>query len=115
MTAGTHTRRVVLCTLDEVPLGGILRVLAEGLEPLAVAHVDDGAGGSVHVTSDTCTHENESLSEGDLDGTTLVCLAHFAEFDVRDGQPLCFPAVRPLTVYPATVEDGDVVIEVELP
>jgi nitrite reductase/ring-hydroxylating ferredoxin subunit len=115
MSAGTHTRRVVLCRLDEVPLGGILRVLVDGLEPLAVVHVDDGAGGSVHVVSDTCTHEDEPLSEGDLDGTTVVCLAHFAEFDVRDGRPLCFPAERPLTVYPATLEEGDIVIEVEQP
>ena len=114
MTAGTHTRRVVLCRLDDVPPGGMLRVLVDGVEPLVVVRVDDSAGGSVHVTSDTCTHEDESLSEGDLDGTTLVCLAHFAEFDVRDGQPLCFPATRPLTVYPATVEEGAIVIEVEL-
>ncbi|HEY0813108.1 MAG TPA: non-heme iron oxygenase ferredoxin subunit [Pseudonocardia sp.] len=115
MSAGTDTRRIVLCRLDDVPLGGVRRVSAAGLEPLAVVRVDDGAGGSVHVVSDTCTHEDESLSEGDLDGTVLVCIAHFAEFDVRDGRPLCFPAERPLTVYPATIEEGDVVIEVEQP
>ncbi|RFS81977.1 non-heme iron oxygenase ferredoxin subunit [Actinomadura spongiicola] len=97
--------RTVLCRLADVPPGRMLRVVTEEAGPVLVANVD----GTVHVTDDTCTHAEASLSDGDLEGDRVVCPVHWAEFDLASGRPLCFPATRPLTVYPAAVEDGHVV------
>jgi nitrite reductase/ring-hydroxylating ferredoxin subunit len=48
---------------------------------IAVANV----GGTYYAFDDTCTHEQCSLAEGDLAGTTVTCMCHGAEFDVRTG------------------------------
>ncbi|MFC4052664.1 non-heme iron oxygenase ferredoxin subunit [Actinomadura syzygii] len=97
--------RVVLCAADDVPAGRMLRVVVPEAGPLLVANVD----GTFHVTADTCTHAEASLSEGDLEGRTVVCPVHWAEFDLATGAALCFPATRALAVHPAAVEDGQVV------
>lgn len=55
---------------------------------------------------DTCTHEECSLSEGELDGAVVVCPCHGSEFDVRTGDVLTPPALEPLPIYEARVEEG---------
>lgn len=97
--------RTVLCAVEEVPPGRMLRVVTGEAGPLLVSNVD----GAIHVTADTCTHAEASLSEGDLEGGRVVCPVHWAEFDLATGEALCFPASRPLAVHPAAVEGGLVV------
>jgi cytochrome P450/nitrite reductase/ring-hydroxylating ferredoxin subunit len=48
---------------------------------------------------DTCTHEECSLSDGELDENVVVCPCHGSEFDVRTGDVLCPPALDPLPIY----------------
>ncbi len=55
---------------------------------------------------DTCTHEECSLSGGELDGSVVVCPCHGSEFDVRTGDVLTPPALDPLPIY-ETRMDGD--------
>src|SRR4029450_10130592 len=50
---------------------------------------------------DTCTHEECSLAEGELDGPVVVCPCHGSEFDVRTGDVLTPPALEPLPIYEA--------------
>ena len=50
---------------------------------------------------DTCTHEECSLAEGELDGQVIVCPCHGSEFDVRTGDVLTPPALDPLPIYEA--------------
>ncbi|GAA4309744.1 nitrite reductase/ring-hydroxylating ferredoxin subunit [Actinomadura luteofluorescens] len=97
--------RTVLCAADDVPPGRMLRVVTGDAGPLLVSNVN----GTIHVTDDTCTHAEASLSEGDLEADRVVCPVHWAEFDLATGKALCFPASRPLAVYRAVVEDGMVV------
>ncbi|MEV0668100.1 non-heme iron oxygenase ferredoxin subunit [Actinomadura luteofluorescens] len=97
--------RTVLCAADDVPPGRMLRVVTGDAGPLLVSNVN----GTIHVTDDTCTHAEASLSDGDLEGGRVVCPVHWAEFDLATGEALCFPASRPLAVYRAAVEDGMVV------
>ncbi|MGC0416845.1 non-heme iron oxygenase ferredoxin subunit [Embleya sp. AB8] len=104
-------RRVVLCPVDTVPVGRMVRVEPPGLEPLAVYNID----GTVHVTADTCTHALASLTDGELEGDVVVCPVHWAGFHVPTGLPQCFPATRALTVYRAAVESGDVVVYPDSP
>lgn len=76
--------------------------------PVAVANVD----GTFHAFEDTCTHEDCSLAEGDLEGMAVVCPCHAAKFDVRTGAVLAPPATVPVNVYPVRVEGGDLQVEI---
>ena len=75
---------------------------------IAVANVD----GRYYAFDDTCTHEQCSLAEGDLEGTKVTCMCHGAEFDVSTGDVLAPPATRPLPVYAVRVIDDILYIEV---
>ena len=55
---------------------------------------------------DTCTHEECSLAEGELDGGVIVCPCHGSEFDVRTGDVLTPPALDPLPIFEAREEGG---------
>ncbi|MGH2448541.1 MAG: non-heme iron oxygenase ferredoxin subunit [Chloroflexota bacterium] len=76
-------------------------------EELAIWNVD----GEYYTTSDVCTHEETSLSEGDLWGEVVECPLHGAQFDVRTGEVLSLPAIFPIATYPTKVENGEVYIE----
>jgi nitrite reductase/ring-hydroxylating ferredoxin subunit len=69
--------------------------------------------GEVFALDDTCSHEEESLSEGWLDGDRIECPAHNAIFDLRTGEALELPATEPVTTYPVD-EDAEAIF-VSLP
>ena len=68
--------------------------------------------GRVYVTDDRCTHQEASLSDGYLEGTTIECPRHQGVFDICSGKPLCPPVVDMLRTYDVRVTDGR--IEVDL-
>jgi len=53
------------------------------------------------------THRQAPLSEGTVDGSTVTCPLHGAQFNVWTGAVLRGPANDPLKTYRVTV-DGDV-------
>ena len=55
-------------------------------------------GGTYYAFEDTCTHEQCSLAEGDLAGTTITCMCHGAQFDIQTGAVLAPPAPLPIKV-----------------
>ena len=61
-------------------------------------------GGRFYATQDACTHADGPLSEGDLDGTTVVCPWHRSCFNVTDGQVLCGPATQSVKTFRVVVE-----------
>jgi 3-phenylpropionate/trans-cinnamate dioxygenase ferredoxin subunit len=95
--------------LSELPEGGALGVEAGGVR-IALAAV----GGEVYAFADSCSHREFPLSLGEVDAAacTIACEWHGAAFDLRTGAPTCPPAIRPIAVYPARVEDGAVWVEV---
>lgn len=101
------TSRIELCKTDDVPEGGTTKVETNGLS-LAVYNVD----GTFYVTDDACTHGPGSLSEGFLEGEVIECNFHQGCFNVRTGEVTAPPCTEPIKTYPATVENGTVVIEV---
>lgn len=109
--APANLSRVVLCAIDDVPPGTMRPVRLPGVEPLAVYNLD----GDVRVTGDTCSHARAFLTDGDLEGDRVVCPAHWAEFDIRSGAPLCFPATSPVAVYAAHVEGDEIVADLSAP
>lgn len=90
---------------DVLP-GDVVAVDVRGT-PIAIANV----GGTYHAFDDTCTHEQCSLGDGELSGTTIACMCHGAEFDVRTGQVLAPPAPAPVKVYPIRVHGEMLQIE----
>jgi 3-phenylpropionate/trans-cinnamate dioxygenase ferredoxin subunit len=42
----------------------------------------------------------------------VICPRHGSAFDLETGRPLSLPAFEPVDVYPVTVEDGMVRVEV---
>ena len=83
------------------------KVSIDGREIL-VANID----GNFYATDDSCTHSGASLSEGKLDGCTITCGWHAAEFDCKSGKMTKFPVkIRDLTVYSTSVESDSVFVE----
>jgi nitrite reductase/ring-hydroxylating ferredoxin subunit len=77
-----------------------------GDEPVAIWNVD----GEFYATTDTCSHEESSLTEGDLWGDVVECALHGAQFNVRTGEVLSLPAIFPIATYPVKIEDGAVYV-----
>ena len=94
---------------EEVAPGQAARVFA-GDTPIAVFNVS----GELYAIGDTCTHEEFSLSDGELGpNCTVECALHGARFDLRTGNALSLPATGSAGSYPVWVEDG--VIKLEVP
>src|SRR5262245_4175218 len=102
VAAGASSKRVPLTEnefrLSEVPPGSVLLV-----GDCAVFNIEGG----FCATQAMCTHRQGPLSEGSLDGTTVTCPLHGAQFNVWTGAVLRGPAEEPLKTYRVAV-DGDV-------
>jgi nitrite reductase/ring-hydroxylating ferredoxin subunit len=93
-------------TSDVAP-GTALRIVAGG-EEIAIYNVD----GQFFATSDVCSHDEASLSDGELFGHVVECPLHGARFDVRTGKPLSLPAVYPVKSFEVRVVDGQLQVKV---
>lgn len=98
-----HTHR--LCALEELEDGGVRRFDVDHRE-LAVVRL----GSDVYVIGDRCSHQDISLSEGEVDPDEMVieCPKHGSGFHLETGEPSCLPATRPVPVYEVVVDDGEV-------
>ena len=98
---------VTLTKVDEIAVGTLKVFTVRGI-PIAVANV----AGAYYAFHDTCTHEQCSLAEGDLAGTTVTCMCHGAQFDVRTGRVLAPPATLPVSVHRTRIYEDALQIEV---
>ena len=86
---------------DAVPSQGMKAFLVDGVGVLIVH-----TGGDEYVAVQTqCPHEMVPLEEGLVQGTTLTCLEHMWQFDLRSGAPLG-EAEEGLRRYPLKNEGG---------
>jgi 3-phenylpropionate/trans-cinnamate dioxygenase ferredoxin subunit len=92
--------------LAEVPIGGLVRVVV-GDRAVCVARLADG---TLFAVDDACSHEDASLSEGELLGREVECPMHMSRFDVATGQPVSPPALLPIRTYAVRIQDGVVVV-----
>lgn len=69
--------------------------------------------GSWYAVEDRCSHAGCAFSEdAEVDGPRIVCNCHGSEFDLRTGEPLTGPAIRPVQTFATRVTGG--VLEIEL-
>ncbi len=83
------------------------KVIVDG-EEICLAHAEDG---SFYAIGDICTHEEFSLSEGELWGLDVECPQHGSRFNLATGKVTGLPAVIPAKVYPVSVEGDDVYVD----
>ena len=84
--------------IKDVPPGSALR-----LGNVSVFNV----AGSFYATQSLCTHMNGELAKGKLEGSTLTCPKHGAQFNVTSGAVLRGPATESLKTYKVSI-DGEI-------
>ena len=104
------TSAVRVCSVDDVPAGEARRFAVDGR---LVAVVNLGVEGFRAVDA-ICSHEHYYLDEGevDVDLETIECPKHGSTFELDTGAARTLPAITPVDVFPVTVTDDDVLIEV---
>jgi 3-phenylpropionate/trans-cinnamate dioxygenase ferredoxin component len=99
--------RVVLCRRDEIVSGEARKFDVHGTAVALVRIEDD-----FYVIGDTCSHENYSLSEGEVwsDDCELECPRHGSTFDLKTGEPCSLPATTPVPVFQVEVSGDEVAV-----
>ena len=93
--------------LKDLAPGSGMAVEAGGHQ-IALFNVD----GTVYAIEGTCTHRGGPLGEGSLEGTTVTCPWHGANFDVCTGKNLSPPAPREVPSYEVRIEGNDIQVEI---
>ncbi len=88
---------------------GHVKVIEHDGKLIAIYKLPDG----YYAIDDVCSHEEASLSEGELENGKIECPMHGARFDIRTGKNLNLPAVLPVKSYPVKLEDGEILIQVD--
>jgi 3-phenylpropionate/trans-cinnamate dioxygenase ferredoxin component len=98
-------RRVPVASIDDIPDGTMLMVQVDGTNILVVN------SGGLRAMQGICSHEYFELDKGFLTDDSITCALHLSRFDLATGEALDPPAELPLALYPASVDDGLVVLE----
>jgi len=75
-------------------------------EPICLINLD----GEYYALNDCCTHEDASLSDGEIVGDEIECPLHGGAFEIRTGMPANFPVVVRTETYQVKVEDDQILI-----
>ena len=94
-----------LCDKSEVGCGSVKRI-----DELDIALFN--LHGTFFAIKDVCTHDQAPLSEGELDGDTIVCPWHGACFSVRTGEALSLPAIEPVETFPVILQGDEVYVDI---
>lgn len=95
------------CPLSELAPGEALRL--NTAPPIAVFHTEDG---ELFAIDDTCTHQDASLSDGEIIGDEIECPLHGGAFNIRTGEPASFPVVVAIEKYRVRVVGDDVQVAI---
>jgi nitrite reductase/ring-hydroxylating ferredoxin subunit len=98
-----------VANVSEVPPGSLKQIELEDGTQVCLANV----GGTFYAINGECSHMGGPLGEGELDGTTVTCPWHSAEYDVTTGKMLSPPAESDQARYGVRVEGNDVQVAVE--
>ena len=98
---------VTVAKTSEVGPGQAKAVQVKG-EAVALFNI----GGTYYAIEDTCTHSGGPLSEGAVEGTTVTCPWHGAQFDVTSGKVLAPPAPEGIKSYRVQVQGDDITLEI---
>ena len=96
-----------VCAVEDVKSGSAARFDVDG-HRLCVVNIE----GTFYVVGDECSHEDYSLSEGDVweDEREIECPRHGSTFSLVDGSPQSLPATKPVPVYDVRIDGADVIV-----
>ena len=97
---------IKVATLEDCPPGSLYSVMV-GFDPVVLANAE----GTIYAVMNRCSHEDLPLSDGEMEGTVLVCNYHGARFDATSGAPRGLPAVRPIKTFPVEIREGGIYIQ----
>ena len=98
---------IKVATTDEMAVGAIKQVEANG-KSIALFNLD----GSYYAIGNECTHRGGPLAEGFVDGETVTCPWHGAQFNVKTGAAESAPASKPVAKYNVRVQGSDIEVEI---
>lgn len=87
---------------------GEAKLVEIGDKKIALFKID----GDYYATDDACTHEDASLSKGEIDGDVVICPHHGSRFNIKTGAVLSLPAMFPLKTYLVKKEGTNIKIGV---
>jgi 3-phenylpropionate/trans-cinnamate dioxygenase ferredoxin subunit len=96
--------------LDALENGKAQHAEIDGV-PVAVVRIDD----EVFAVHDRCSHADVRLSDGLVwcETKQIECIRHGSAFSLESGHPDTLPATQPVAVYPVSVVDGEVIVNVK--
>ncbi|ARR54513.1 ferredoxin [Rhizorhabdus wittichii DC-6] len=95
-----------IAALDDVPEGGNKAFDACGKSVLLCR-----TGAGVFAIENMCSHAFAHLEGGKVRGPHIFCPLHGVRFDMRTGAPNGTLTKKPIAVYPVSVEDGKIVVD----
>ena len=98
-----------VATVSQIGPGDLLGVEAAGRR-ICLARVADG---TVYAVSDICTHEEVSLSEGEIWDGSVQCPQHGSLFDLATGEVTGLPAQVPVQTFPVKIDGDSIYVETE--
>jgi 3-phenylpropionate/trans-cinnamate dioxygenase ferredoxin subunit len=98
---------VRVCSVDDVKPGDARRFDVDG-NRIAIVRIGD----DWYALGDRCSHEDYSLSEGDVweEEREIECPKHGSTFSLIDGEPQTLPATKPVPVYVVRIDGNDVLV-----
>lgn len=96
---------VQVANLQEIPAGARKKVSVQGHELILLNH-----NGTIYAIEEKCTHRGCSLLKGTMVGNSIECPCHQARFNIVSGKVTQGPATKPIAVFPTTVENGIITI-----
>ena len=99
---------VTLGKASEVAPGAMKSFSVNG-KRILVANV----AGTFFATQDICTHDNGTLSDGELVDGEIECPRHGGRFDPKTCAVITFPPMFPIKTFPIKVEAGNILVSVE--
>ena len=92
--------------LKDFPAESMKSVQVNG-EDVLVASVAE----RIYAIANTCTHRGCSLSEGELEGTVVVCPCHAGRFDITTGKAIAPPPKKDTTSFEVRLQGTDVLVK----
>lgn len=97
--------RVIAAKINEIPLNSA-RIVRLGNIPLILVHTESG---EYKAFSATCTHLGCIVQYRGDRGGYFHCNCHGGEYDLN-GKNISGPPPRPLTPYPVSIKNQDIII-----
>lgn len=97
---------VRVASTSEVPEGS-LKTVALGEAKVVIANV----GANYYAMGAICTHAEWDLADGELDGESIICAGHGAEWSLKTGESTFHSPLEPVPLYEVKVDGSEILIK----